>query len=94
MHEVQEFENHIATVHDNVCALCGYKCDNKDMLTLHMKFHEINTKIFKCIECDYECISQDLLHTHSHTGSHKRDSAVVDNERGRSGVGSDTLGQT
>ena len=32
----QEIENHIATLRNDVCVMCGFKCDAKYILTLHM----------------------------------------------------------
>ena len=68
----RKFVNDIATWHDNVCVLCGYKFNNKHISNLLIKFHEIKMKSSKCPYCGYECTYKDLLH--AHLGIHKRDS--------------------
>ncbi|CAL4222094.1 unnamed protein product, partial [Meganyctiphanes norvegica] len=81
-----EYDNLIEITHTEVCTKCEYKCVIKDVFNEHMESHDSEINSFKCSECVYECTSQDLLHIHME--SHKR-SAVVDNQRRRSRVGSD-----
>ncbi|CAL4250792.1 unnamed protein product [Meganyctiphanes norvegica] len=81
-----EYDNHIEITHTEVCTKYEYKCVIRDVFNEHMESHDSEINSFKCSECVYVCTSQDLLHIHM--GSHKR-SAVVDNQRRRSRVGSD-----